>query len=69
MFFYHYKIEFIILNSYEHFKLVKLNTQLNPVEEFRTKFSSDSSVSYHLIILLNALSNHVSLYTTPFKPR
>ena len=38
---------FIVLNSYEHFKLIESNHQLNPFDSFRTHFSLGSSVSYH----------------------
>ena len=37
--FHHYNLKFIILNSYEHFKLIEFNPQLNLVESFRTHFS------------------------------
>ena len=45
--FHNYKLKFIIINSYEHFKFIELNPQLNIVESFITHCSSDSSMSYH----------------------
>ena len=40
------KLKLIILNSYEHFNRIELNSQLNPVESNITHCSLDSSVSY-----------------------
>ena len=51
-----FNVILIIINSYEHFKLIESNTQLNPFESFRTHCSSDSYVSYHITsFLLSAL--------------
>ena len=44
--FHHYKIKFIILNSYEHFKLIEPNPQLNQADSVRPHCSSDSFVSF-----------------------
>ena len=40
-----YKLKLIIINSYEHFKPIELNPQLNPENSFRTHCHSKSSVS------------------------
>ena len=47
-YFHHSKLNFIIINTYEHFKIIELNTQLNKVESLRTYCCSDSSVSNQL---------------------
>ena len=47
----HYKLKFIILNSYKNVKLIDLNTQLNPVESFRADCSSDFSLSCQFLML------------------
>ena len=44
----HSKLKLIILNSYEHFKIIESNPQLNLVNSFRNMFSSDSYLYYHL---------------------
>ena len=55
----HYKLKFIILNSYEHLKLIEFSPKINQVKSFRTDCSSDFYVSfqcfshaYHYIHLL-----------------
>ena len=37
---------FIFINSYENFKLIELNPQLNLVDSYRTHWYSESSISY-----------------------
>ena len=44
-------IIFIILNFNEHFKLIELNPNLNPVKSFIAHCYSDSSVYYQEIII------------------
>ena len=34
----HYKLKFIVINSYEHFKLIWFSPQFNSVELLRTHF-------------------------------
>ena len=50
-YFHHYKIKFIIVNSYKNFKCIDSNHQLNTVKSFITYFSSDSFVSYQLALI------------------
>ena len=45
--FHNSKVKFIILNSYEYFKIIESSPQLNLVKLFRIYSSSDSSVSCH----------------------
>ena len=46
-YFHHSKLKFIVINAYEHLKLIDSNHHLNPVKSFRTHCSSYSYVSYH----------------------
>ena len=46
--FHRYKLKFINIKSYEHFKLIELNPQLNRVKSFITHLPSHSPVSYHI---------------------
>ena len=52
----HYKLKFIIINSYDNFKLIEFSPQLNPVESLITHCSSDPSVScqYFLVAALHS---------------
>ena len=46
-----FNVLFIILNSYEYFKIIESSTRLNSVDSFKTYCSLDSSVSCHPFFL------------------
>ena len=63
---YHSKLKYVVLNSYENFKLTESTTQINPVESFRTHRSSESSGYCHILTItfipLASLKNKTFLY-------
>ena len=67
-FFHRSKLKFIIIKSYEYFKLVQSNPQLNPVELFRTHCYSYYYVSYHLqnTNQLNLISREFDISSASF---
>ena len=74
-----YRIRFVVINSYEHSKLIESSPPLNPFESFITHCSSDSSVSCLFLLqmskkdfdttsilskLLHAKKNHIQYWTS-----